>query len=443
MKKLFLFKTENIFLALAGSAVIGVGISYSDFYLFHLFMLVFFLYQIHIFKKNNYKVQLNFLSSYHSLFLIFMLLWYMITLFWVNDYFLAFKYIFYIFCGVYLSLNIVQYSKTISKFDKVFSVLKYLFCFELIISLLESFSSFRMPISSYSNISYYFGKQPPDFTIDSLIRLNYLSPPTGFHWNTNDLAIAMSLVLPFFLCSKKIHIKLLGTISVSIILGMTASRAAFLGFILLFCVYLIFVKKNFFTLILIWIFTFMVFWTIPQAKDSQNPRLSELAGSVEALELFLRGDLDIGGSLEWRRELTENGLKALKNSYGIGLGAGGSTANQERIGPVAGRFTSMHNFWIEILVEGGVFFAIIMFSWYSSIIYHLFKISRTKSNPRLIFYSKALFLTMVSFVPSAVAASSTIYFLPMWIMFGLSISIINLYEKSDHVANQKIKLTVN
>ena len=183
----------------------------------------------------------------------------------------------------------------------------------------------------------------------------------------------------------------------------------------------------------------MVFWTIPQAKDSQNPRLSELAGSVEALELFLRGDLDIGGSLEWRRELTENGLKALKNSYGIGLGAGGSTANQERIGPVAGRFTSMHNFWIEILVEGGVFFAIIMFSWYSSIIYHLFKISRTKSNPRLIFYSKALFLTMVSFVPSAVAASSTIYFLPMWIMFGLSISIINLYEKSDHVANQKIK----
>ena len=114
MKKLFLFKTENIFLALAGSAVIGVGISYSDFYLFHLFMLVFFLYQIHIFKKNNYKVQLNFLSSYHSLFLIFMLLWYMITLFWVNDYFLAFKYIFYIFCGVYLSLNIVQYSLDLS-----------------------------------------------------------------------------------------------------------------------------------------------------------------------------------------------------------------------------------------------------------------------------------------------------------------------------------------
>ena len=106
----------------------------------------------------------------------------------------------------------------------------------------------------------------------------------------------------------------------------------------------------------------MVFWTIPQAKDSQNPRLSELAGSVEALELFLRGDLDIGGSLEWRRELTENGLKALKNSYGIGLGAGGSTANQERIGPVAGRFTSMHNFWIEILVEGGVFFALIIVS---------------------------------------------------------------------------------
>ena len=44
---------------------------------------------------------------------------------------------------------------------------------------------------------------------------------------------------------------------------------------------------------------------------------------------------------------------------------------------------------------------------------------------------------MISFIPSAVAASSTIHFLPMWIMFGLSISIINLYERSDYVANQK------
>ena len=105
--------------------------------------------------------------------------------------------------------------------------------------------------------------------------------------------------------------------TISIILGMTASRAVFLGFILLFCVYLILVKKKFFTLILIWFFTSLIFFTISQAKESENPRINELAGSIEALSLYLRGDVDIGGSLEWRRELAKNGIEALKKSYGF------------------------------------------------------------------------------------------------------------------------------
>ena len=369
-----------------------------------------------------------------------MLFWYLTTLFWVSNYSLAIKYIFYIFCGIIITLIIVQYSSTISKFDQIFIVIKYLFCIELIISLLETFTGFRMPISSYSSISSYFGKTPPDFSIDSLIRLTSFSPPTGFHWNTNDLAIVMGLAMPFFLCSKKLYIKIIGIISISLILVMTASRAVFLGSILLFCFYLIFIKKRVLTLAFIWIFMLMTSWTFTQKNNSEEPRINELANSVEALTLFLKGDLDIGGSLEWRRELTENGLRALKKSYGIGLGAGGSTASQEEIGPVAGRFTSMHNFWIEILVEGGIVFAIIMFSWYLNIVYKLFQITRLKLNPKITYYSKALVLGLISFIPSAVAASSTIYFFPMWIMFGLSISILNLSEKSDFVANQETKL---
>ena len=53
--------------------------------------------------------------------------------------------------------------------------------------------------------------------------------------------------------------------------------------------------------------------------------------------------------------MVDNGLNAFYSSYGLGLGAGGTVANQEIMGPVDGRFTSMHNFWIELLVEGGIF----------------------------------------------------------------------------------------
>jgi hypothetical protein len=37
---------------------------------------------------------------------------------------------------------------------------------------------------------------------------------------------------------------------------------------------------------------------------------------------------------------------------------------------------------------------------------------------------------MIGFIPAAIAASSTIYFFPMWIMFGMGIAVINLYRKN-------------
>ena len=252
------------------------------------------------------------------------------------------------------------------------------------------------------------------------------SPPTGFHWNTNDLAICMVISLPFFLCSKKNYIKIIGTLAITAIIVMAASRAVFLGLLLLFPLYLIFVKKHIGTLSIVWIILFIFSLSIQGLRESENPRINEVANSVEALTLFLSGEIDVGGSIEWRRELVENGLNAFFSSYGLGLGAGGTVANQEMLGPVAGRFTSMHNFWIELLVEGGVFVAIIIIFWVLSLIYKLFIISRTTSEKTIQYYSESLFLSMVVFIPSAISASSTIYFFPMWIMFGFAISVIIL-----------------
>ena len=58
----------------------------------------------------------------------------------------------------------------------------------------------------------------------------------------------------------------------------------------------------------------------------------------------------------------------------------GSVANQELVGPVAGRFTSMHNFWIEILVEGGVLVFAFMSTFLISLVFNLFIIARSNLN---------------------------------------------------------------
>ena len=91
----------------------------------------------------------------------------------------------------------------------------------------------------------------------------------------------------------------------------------------------------------------------------------------------------------------------------------------------------MHNFWVEILVEGGIIGASLIATWVSCIIYKIFKISRNTKNNVIKYYTESLFLSLSSFVPAAIAASSTIYMFPMWILFGFSISVINVNNLTD------------
>ena len=423
-------KTDTLIQLMLGSAVIGIGISYGDFYLFHFFL--FSLFMVLLVQWKNLNLKLPFtkrFGNYDLLFLV-MFVWYAISILWAPDIGYAGKYIFYIFCGISISMTIIYFSKTGKKLNALFKTIGAVLLIDLFFALLESFTSFRLPVSPYSSLLPYFGKEAVNFSaFDNLLVYSDFRPPTGFHWNTNNLAIGMMMALPFFLCSHQIIVKALGTLAILIITVLAASRAVFLGLIIILCLYLVVVKKKIATLSLIWMAILGLFWGMAQLSESQNPRINEIANSIEALSLYLKGDIDVGGSLEWRRELVNNGLAALKESNGLGVGAGGSVPIQEKIGGVAGRFTSMHNFWIELLVEGGIIFFSLIMGWYISITYNLFKISKWRENPEIQYYGSALFLAMIGFVPAAIAASSTIYFFPMWIMFGLSISVIYAYRR--------------
>jgi len=422
--------TDTLIQLMLGSAVIGIGMSYGDFYLFHLILMIVCLVLLFQIKNRNYKLLLNERVGHYDLMFLLMIGWYAFSIIWTPDIGYGGKYLFYIFCGISISMAIIYYSSSKDKLDILFKIVGGILLVELCIALLESFTSFRLPISPYSSWLQYFGKDPVSFSdFDNIFVYSDFRPPTGFHWNTNNLAIAMILILPFFLCSHQIIVKVLGTIAITVIIIMAASRAVFLGLIIIICFYLGFIKKKIATLSLIWMVILGLFWGMAQLSESQNPRINEIANSMEALSLYLKGDIDVGGSLEWRRELVNNGLAALKESNGLGVGAGGSVPIQEKIGGVAGRFTSMHNFWIELLVEGGIIFFSLIMGWYISITYNLFKISKWRENPEIQYYGSALFLAMIGFVPAAIAASSTIYFFPMWIMFGLSISVIYAYRR--------------
>jgi len=437
MIRSFNMRIDLLIHLMIGSAIIGIGISFADFYLFH--FLLFALILVYLLQVRSIGLKLNFgkrIGNYDLIFF-WMILWYSFSIFWAPDIGYAGKYIFYIFCGISISMTIIYFCKTEEKLNALFKTIGGVLLVELVFALLESFTNFRLPISPYSSFLHYFGKEAVNFSeLDNIFVYSDFRPPTGFHWNTNNLAIAMVMILPFFLCSHQIGFKVLGTLAISIIIVLAASRAVFLGLILILCLYLIVIKKKIATLFLIWITVIGMFWGMNQLSESENPRINEIANSIEAISLYIKGDIDVGGSLGWRRELVNNGIDALINSKGLGVGAGGSVAIQEKLGGVAGRFTSMHNFWIELLVEGGIIFFGIFLLWYGSTIFNLLKISKWNKNKKLSYYASSLFLSMIGFVPAAIAASSTIYFFPMWIMFGMAIAVINFYRKNILLLNR-------
>ena len=421
---------NKIRLALILSSFLGVSISFSDLYLFHIFLIISFLIWFYEFKKNKYLFNYSFFLKKYVKTLILILLWYFISLIWTPDKVLGLKYLFYLICGFIITTSIISFSSKIKNLNTVYKLLSITVFIEIVIAFLESFTGFRMPISSYSSLSTFFGKDPVNFTeFDGILAYTKLTPPTGFRWNTNDLAISMAIALPFFLCSKRTVVQIFGIFSISTIVIMTASRAVFLSLILIFSLYLLVIKKRLATLSIIWITSIALLFSLSVFSNSENPRLNELGNSLEALSLYIKGEIDVGGSIEWRRELVDEGLEAFKKTYGRGLGSGGSVANQELVGPVAGRFTSMHNFWVEILVEGGVLVFALVLIFLISLVFNLFTIARTNLNDPIRYLSQSLFLSLTAFIPAAIAASSTIYFFPMWILLGLSISVIDLSSK--------------
>ena len=409
------------------SCVIGVGISYGDLYLFHLILGSLILFSFRLLRVNKYKINLNFFTKNYLYFLFIFSLWYFLSIFWSINKLYTIQYLFYIFCGVAIVFTVLINFSSKEKLLRALKIAGFTFSLEIILSLLESLTAFRLPISPFSNVVTFFGREPSlQPTLDSFAIPSLIQPPTGFQWNPNDLAITMIMLTPFFLFSKNNFVKWFAIISISIIIIMTSSRTVLFSMGILFLIYFILYKKQLTTLILISLLLSVFFTQIDRLKESNNPQVSDIANTFSAIQDFVNDDIILGQSVSIRRELAFNGIEALKETYGLGVGAGGSIAVQEKIGGVDGRITSMHNFWLELIVDAGIILSFFFFLWYISLTWNLYKLGIQSNNEEFRYLGRSFSLCMIIFVPAAISASSVIYFLPMWLMLGFAIAIIGL-----------------
>jgi teichuronic acid biosynthesis protein TuaE len=436
-------KRDYLILFFIASAILGVSISYSDVYLFHISMLLLVFYFIISLVKNNLTIRKPILpSNYHRLFY-FMIAWYLLTIIWSIDRLVSLQYVFYIFCGSLISLTIIYYSTNLQRLNKIFKVISVFIILEVVFCLLEALTPFRLPISPYSNLLPYFGRDYllEDFTLKA-------STPTGFQWNPNTMATVLNLALPFLLLHKRLFVKYIGTFTVVFLIVASGSRGNFIATtLILFCFFYLLNKKRaviFGTLLPV--FGLIVFMMInPFLANSTNGKIRDAYNSFTYLKIYLTDFENRDDSLGIRRLLIQNGMDSLGESNGLGIGGGASKLVVSKGIPWIPETYPMHNFWIEILVEGGIIFSLIFAIWYLKSIFDLYKISLTAKN-EIKYYSSSLFLAMIGFTVGAISASSTIYVLPMWIMFGLSVATINYYKsymrnKSTKYVNQEEALS--
>jgi teichuronic acid biosynthesis protein TuaE len=415
-----------------GSAVFGVAISYSKLYFFHVMLLILAVtYLLNITKQRGIIQVRKLPTRLHYIFYV-MFGWYAISLLWSWNLILSCQYLMYILFGIAIVLEVIYYCYKDVNQDKIYSLVSSLFILEIFLALLETFTSIRWPISPFSPYVVYFGRSMGFDDTLANTTINYLlTRPTGFNWNPNNFATVMNLIFPFFLFHANRKIKYTGVLSLMTVIIATASRANFLAMLVMLFLYVFCFDKRRAVrggiILLAALPLFGAAVNLLQGTDNRN--VQRVLSVAAAMEQFVSSE-ESEDSVGVRQHLIKNGLSALVDTNGWGVGAGASCQVQIYANNTEG-ITSMHNFWIELLVDGGILFFIAFMLWYLYMVYALYRIGAATQG-KLHYYGYATSLSMIGFLIGAVSASSVIYEFSMWLMFGFAIATVNNYERKKY-----------
>ena len=420
-------KLSNIFKYFIAASYIGLGISYGPLYLMHIMIILYLTYKIT--TKHNVSLP-KIKPLYIQYELLILITWYVASILWAENIVYSLQYIAYLLIGFIVAYSIVFECSNADKVKQIIKVLSIVGLVEIVISSLELMGIARWPISPYSRFVSLFRMDINYYDILDINKGNYnATTPTGFRWNPNNLGVTMTILLPFAAMNGKKWIRyILSTVILSLIVA-SGSRGSLLGASTAIMI-ILFSNKMYKLFIFVFAIISTTFVLNPEYVYSKvnNDFVSDIVQAVDSGVKILTVNERWMDSIGVRQRLMENGIEALVESKGLGVGAGNSKTVQENKGTVAG-VTSMHNFWLEIIVESGLLMGITFIIWYIYLIYELIKSLKRFEDNDIKNIATSCVIALVSFSLSAISASSVIYMPPMWILFGLSMALINLSRK--------------
>jgi len=436
--------------ALICSAVFGPGISYSKLYLFHIMLIINLTYLIFSnFKQTTTSIKELFsLKHKMNYFFLFSIILFACWVPFVGSKSHAIKHLIFISLGFSLTLIIIEQTKKIKDLIFLFRTFAFIYCIDIIIALLEALQLIRWPISRLSFNNDLFGRT--NEINDILSKTKYhdyvLSMPTTFHWNPNNFATFALLGLPFLLLHRNFLISSIGITTIVTLIVAAGSKSAFLSVIVILILSLFFIKKRLKN-ILVLLFVTLFFSTSGfHQLHYKSLKLYEIQSFVynsigikppqrEALSTITSNPNE--GSSNDRIELIKKGFELFKENPFLGVGGGNSKyimEQEEGIG--INKLTNLHNFWLELLVEGGGLYFAIFIVWCLTLILYFFKATiKKKFSYPLNYFNSTILLAMFGLIISGIGPSSMIFYLPLYLFLGLALSVYHVSKNNESTSS--------
>ncbi|MBD1372181.1 O-antigen ligase family protein [Hazenella sp. IB182357] len=364
-----------------------------------------------------------------------------ISLTWVADMKMGIRYTVFLGMMLPLALSFPYFIKTEKVYWRILKILFGVFAVIAIYPVFESITTIHLPSSRHfedvGNVSV-----------------------TSFFRNQNDLATAMTILIPFLITALYIlNIKIKYKVIVYGVLvfalfslfatGSRSNTSFVLPLILLTTIASVpfTVKRKQITLKNIGISIVLTGLAIVLVSGISMVALSETAKQRINEKIGSTGDFidDVrnaasnqdenyenksGKSATERTELIFSGFEFLQKSHYMGVGAGNTEAWMETKGF---RVVNIHNWWMEILVNYGVIVFVLYMALYLWMIWRLWKIASHKSNQvvsqALRFGALATFISLIGFFIGGMTPSTAIHYTPMWCLYGIGLAVIVLGEK--------------
>jgi len=427
---------QNILYALLFTAIFGPAFLTFEFGPIHLFpyriLWLVLLPLTAIYLVKNYEaVALNISGS--KGYFIYLLIWLLYGAFsylWAVDKEAAVRQIVFLFIGISVIFLVTIYFRELKEYQIVHAVLAVALLVVIGFGIWTIISGQHLPLSKL------YGRSE---------RI-----PTAVFNNPNDLATYLVLSIPFVLVyikySLNLVVKLLSSavlISAIFLLTATGSRANMLALAVGFLFWFIFLagkKARLVSLITIVLIGILIAFVPLELIGDAVPAIYYGLDKVENLLLFFTGhgaEADI--SLGSRTNFFRNSFIYLKESYGFGVGAGNADYYVKHFNYYyTFGYNNLHNWWLEVAVNYGIFIFLGFVWYYLSLIRSLYRIRNKCLLPAGKMISEALLLSLVVFFFASMSPSSMFGLGPMWVLFAFATGFVNWFRNNNDDPASKV-----